>query len=222
MAEPEPAGTSHRQVSGADLAAFEELYRLQATQRAMRRLHPDPVPREHLERLVAAATRAPSGENAQPWAFVVVTDAETRASLGRLYRQLTRPALWIVARVARSESARRIQRSASHLGEHMGEAPAIVVVCMRQAYPRWLRATRVGQWGSIFPAVQNLLLAARALGLGSTLTTMHLMRHRRLKRILRIPRRYQVVAVIPVGFPKGRFGEGERRPVEEVLHWERW
>ena len=218
-----PAAPTQREVSAEGLVAYEGLYALQSTQRAMRRLHPDSVSREHLERLIAAAIRAPSGENAQPWAFVVVTDPELRARMGKLYRRVTRPFMWIVSKTTKTDSARRLLASASHLSEHMGEAPAIIVVCMRWAYPpRWLRVTRAGQWGSIFPAVQNLLLAARALGLGATLTTTHLLRHRKLKRMLGIPRRYQAVAVIPIGFPQGRFASGERKPLEEVLHWERW
>jgi nitroreductase len=215
--------TAGRTVSPEGLAAFESLYALQSTQRAMRRMYPDAVSREDLERLIAAAIRAPSGENAQPWAFIVVTDPELRARMGKLYRRVTRPFMWIVSKTTKTDSARRLLKSAAHLSEHMGEAPALIVVCMRWAYPpRWLRVTRAGQWGSIFPAVQNLLLAARALGLGATLTTTHLLRHRKLKRMLGIPRRYQAIAVIPIGFPQGRFASGERKPLEEVLHWDRW
>lgn len=205
-----------------DREAYDRLFEVLSTQRAMRRLHPDPVPEEDLERLVAAAGRAPSGENLQPWSFVVVTDPELRRRLGQLYGPLWRMVGAYLKRKGGDEQYRRILRSSDHLGAHMGEAPAIIVACTRWAYPKFLRAGRMGQWGSVFPAVQNLLLSARALGLGATMTTLHLTRERALRKLLGIPKPWRPVAVIPVGFPRGRFAAGARKPVPEILHWQRF
>jgi nitroreductase len=205
-----------------DHGAYDRLWEIMSTQRAMRRLHPDPVPKEDLERLVAAAGRAGSGENLQPWTFVVVTDPALRRKLGKLYGPLWRAVGAYLRRKSSDAQYQRIIRSSDHLGAHMGEAPAIIVVCTRWAYPRYLKAGRMGQYGSVFPAVQNLLLAARALGLGATLTTLHLTRSGTLRRLLAIPRPWRPVGVIPVGFPQGRFGEGARKPLDEILHWDRF
>jgi nitroreductase len=202
-----------------DREAYDRLWDIVSTQRAMRRLHPDPVPEEDLRRLVSAAGRAGSGENLQPWSFIVVTDPELRSRLGKLYAPLWKTVGAYLRRKSGDPQYQRIIRSCDHLGAHMGEAPAIIVACTKWAYPRFLRPGRMGQWGSVFPAIQNLLLAARALGLGATLTTLHLSRSRALRRLLEIPRPWQPVAVIPVGFPQGRFAEGARKPVAEILHW---
>ena len=102
-------------------------------------------------------------------------------------------------------------RSADHLGEHMGEAPAIVVPC---APP--------GSDASVWGAVQNLFLAARALGLGTTLTTVHRLKEDDVKTLLEVPAERQTYALIPVGYPLGKWGEAARRPVREVAYWDRW
>lgn len=208
--------------TSTDVATWDQLYALQSTQRAMRRLHPDPVPEEDVIRLLESATRGPSGQNLQPWEFVVVTDPELRQRVARLYRPLWKVYVTAMRGRHRDDAWQRMMRSGDYLSEHLAEAPVLIVGCTRRAYPRFLKAGRVGQYGSIFPAVQNLLLAARALGLGATITTLHLTRERAFKKILGIPRGVRPVALIPVGFPKGRFGLTDRRPVEDVLHRNGW
>jgi nitroreductase len=205
-----------------DVDSWAGLYALQSTQRAMRRLHPDPVAREDVLRLIQSATRAPSGQNLQPWDFIVVTDPELRRRIGRLYKPLWKVYVTAMRNRSRRESWQKMMRSGDYLAEHLAEAPVLIVVCSRPAYPRILKAGRVGQYGSVFPAIQNLMLAARALGLGATPTTLHLTRERAFKRILGIPRRVRPVVLMPVGFPRGRFGEAARLAPDQVLHWDRW
>ena len=141
--------------------------------RAMRRLQPDPVPEADLRYLVEAATQAASGSNQQRWAFVVVTDAEQRRRIGEVYRELGER--FISPRLESGELAadeERVYRGALRLAEGLGEVPALVVVCMGGPHPVDPRTCSTW-YGSIYPAIQNLMLAARSRGLGATLTTLH-------------------------------------------------
>lgn len=187
-----------------------------ATTRAMRRLDPTrPVSDADVLTIVDAATKAPTGGNSQPVRWMVVRDAEKRRRLGDIYRDCWGPVHDLyAAQVAESPGAARMLRSADHLGEHMGDAPVIVIPCSRGA---------VGQAeSSVFPAVQNLFLAARALGLGTTLTTVHRQREADVRAVLGIPDDVTTWAMIPVGYPTGRWGEAQRRPVAEVAYWDTW
>lgn len=212
MADPRPPD--------APLSLHDAIHTL----RAVRRLRPDPVPEAELRYLVEAATRAPSGENRQTWRFVVVTDATTRARLGEVYRGLGERYLrdGALASGRLDPDTERVYRHAMTLVETLGRAPALVVPCMEGPPPRD-PAGAATWWGSIFPAVQNLLLAARARGLGTTLTTLHRADEAAVKALLGIPAEVEAVALIPVGYPAGRgFGPPRRRPADEVTFWDRW
>ena len=203
------------------------------TQRALRRFLPDPVRDEVVHRMLAAATQAPSARGAEPWHFIVVRDPRLRGVIGEGYRRAWETGL--AASVAsdadrdlkgRSHYA-RMMRAAGDLAHHFAEAPVLIVCCLdhRQlgplAGPDGLRSP-VAAYASIFPAVQNLLLAARALGLGGTLTTLHTRFERELKSLLEIPAAVEVVAIVPLGYPRDRFGPTRRKPVEEVASVDRW
>jgi len=190
-----------------------------ATTRAMRRLDPErPVSDADVLTIVEAATKGPTGGNRQPVRWLVVRDAEKRRRLGEIYA-----ACWDVYRQRNvptdtsggadvSPAQSRVRSSAAHLGAHMGESPVIVLPCSRRG---------IGE-SSVFPGVQNLCLAARALGLGTTLTTIHLIREDEVKALLGVPDDVVVWAMIPVGHPTGRWGEAVRRPVTEVTYWDGW
>ena len=195
------------------------------TQRAMRRLKPDPVPEAYIQKMLWAATRAPSGANRQPWRFLVVADADKKRALGELYSQsfyassgdfmsqLPKDAPEAVRR-----NAEKTYRSAKYLADHMGESPYIILVGM---VPLGHQDGDVAG-GSIFPAVQNLLLAARALGLGAALTTIVSEQVVTVKGMFDIPDHIAIAAQIAVGWPLGRFGEAPRKPVEAVSYRDRW
>ena len=219
-----------------------------STMRAMRRLKPDPVPRELLEKLVEAATWAPSGGNEQNYEFVVVDD---RAVMSRLAELWARSANAYEAAM-RDEAVERMGeekalpliRALTFQREHFAETPAVIVPCYsRKTAPsaalklmrgiggpldaarfaaRGSRLAALTEAASIYPAVQNLLLAARALGLGANITTWHMFLEHEWKRVLGIPRGVNTYAVIPVGWPRGRFGPVTRRPAREAIHWDRW
>jgi nitroreductase len=182
-----------------------------STTRAMRRLDPDrDVSDADILTIVEAATKAATGGNMQPVRWLVVRDAEKRRQLGDIYRQC-----WGRARqLYDTGKPSRMLSSADHLGEHLGEAPVLILPCAKGA---------PGQAdSSVFPGVQNLFLAARALGLGTTLTTVHRLREDEVRAVLDIPEDVTTFALIPVGYPTGRWGEGKRRPVREVTYWDTW
>ncbi len=189
------------------------------TARAIRRLRPDPVPRELIRKVCEAGTFAPSGGNRQPWVFVAVTDAETRAFVAERYRKAfgpyIAPALEAMKQPGFSETRRRNVRSAIHLAEHLHEAPVHLFVAGR------LRRGRP-QPQAIFPAIQNVLLACRAVGLGATLTMLHLDFGREIDERLGLPEDVPSVALLPIGWPRGKHGRPPRRPVDEVLFFERY
>ena len=207
-----------------DPGLFECMYSM----RAMRRLKPDPVPEAMVERLLEAATRAPSGQNTQPWAFLVVTEEAGRRFFGEKYRSWMRKLSRgrEPAPDDRSQRAREI-RAARHLGDHMPEVPLLILACGKRDWPFAVpEDRRVGHappsYGSVYPAVQNLLLACRGLGLGASLTTLHQMFESELHDYFGIPDDYGVVASIPIGFPQGNFGPVRRHPVASKTHRERW
>lgn len=184
------------------------------TTRAMRRLDPDkPVSDADLRTIVEAGTKGPTGSNAQPVRWVVVTDADKRKRLGEIYKEC-----WGVARqgyeAQPGADTNPLLKSANHLGDHMGDAPAIIIPCAR-GNPAQLQS-------SVFGCVQNLFLAARALGLGTTLTTVHIFKQDDVRAVLGIPDDVVTFALIPVGYPMGKWGEAARKPVDEVAYWNTW
>jgi nitroreductase len=182
------------------------------TTRAMRRLDPDrPVSDEDLWSILEAATRAPSGGNQQVARWLVVRDPDRRARIGRLYGEAWNSVRQGYVDAQGDGPPSAILVSADHLAAHMGEAPVIVIPCSRTRDP-----------ASIYPACQNLFLAARELGLGTALTTVHRLKEVEVKEVLDIPEDVHTWAMIPVGYPLGRWAEAKRRPVEETTYWDRY
>ena len=194
------------------------------TQRAMRRLKSDPVPDEAIRMILEAATKAPSGMNRQAWRFIVVREAETRRRIATYFLEAFRR--FYGGPDAPPEGLTpdqvRIWRSANRLAEHLGEVPVLIVVCLQYSRTESSSPDPATRYGNIFPAIQNLLLAARGLGLGTTLTTMHRQNEQEIKSLLGIPESVETIAIIPLGYPEGKFGPPLRRPVEEVTYYERW
>jgi nitroreductase len=210
-----------------------DLYDGILTTRAMRRFTDEPVSDEEIVACLRAAVQAPSGGNIQPWQLLVVTDPEQRSAVGEIYRRSYaryRPALLASLPPFRSdedrESFERGERASLHLAEHLGEAPALVLFLL-PSFDLTLQdddgPLDVGTpFASIYPAVQNFCLAARGLGIGTTLTTVYRIFQDDLRAALEIPDRYEIVALVPMGRPRGQFGVARRRPVEAVTHWDRF
>jgi len=204
------------------------------TQRALRRFRSDPVPDAAIRRVIAAATRAPSARGAEPWFFVVVRDERARAAIGERYRAAWEAAEQFTAATDADRDVRdrphyaRMMRAARDLALNFAAAPVLIVCCLdhRQlgplAGPDCSLRSPLAAYASIFPAVQNVLLAARALGLGATLTTLHRTFEPALKAVLDIPVGVEAVALVPLGYAVDRFGATRRKPVEEVAFLDRW
>ncbi len=189
------------------------------TQRAMRRLRPDPVPEELIWTLLDAAVRAPSGGNRQPWNFVVVRDAETKAKIAEWYLDGWNTAYGPFREAAMASPAiAKTYASADHLANHLAEVPVLIVAAVNLS----MVAPVSPPGASIYPAVQNLLLAARALGLGATLTTVYRTHEAEVKQLLGIPEGVDTMALIPLGWPRGDFGPTSRMPTENIVFWEKW
>jgi nitroreductase len=199
-----------------DIGLFEAIY----TQRAIRSYKPDPVPREVLEKVLEAATKAPSGANSQPWAFVVVTDEEERHALNDIARgQFEKMYAGALARQQPGDPPPMPNLKA--MMDTIDSIPVWVIVC--STAPQTNQGPTWGRYGSIFPAVQNLLLAARGLGLGSLLSGLLGNDIPRLKEITGIPDEVEPICYIPLGYPdKQHFGPTTRRPIAEVVHWDKW
>ena len=207
-----------------------DLYEGLMTTRAMRRFSAEPVTDAEVERILAAAVQAPSGGNIQPYQFLVVTDAETRAALGAIYRRAYdryEPAvLRLVPPFTDGAARRRHERSwaaSRHLADTIGDAPVHVLVLV----PR-ISMTVTDDDGdmdvgsvlaSVYPAVQNAILAARSMGIGTCLTTVYRIHEDEVRAACSIPDRYDVVALLPLGRPTGRWGVAARRPASSITSW---
>ena len=193
----------------AEVGLFEAMH----TQRAIRRYKPDPVPDDLIRKVIDAAVRAPSASNSQPWRFVVVRDPALRAQLCDYYKKA-----WQAvdnepeARARRAQSDQRVIQPATRFVDLIRDVPVLILVC----------ATERGAYSSVYPAAQNLMLAARGLGLGTIVTTLHTRYEREIKELLGIPEGVQAVAMIPLGYPAGGFGPTRRMPGEEVTFHDRW
>lgn len=189
------------------------------TQRAIRRLKADPVDDALVLRCIELAQKAPTGSNAQNWEFVVVKDRAVKAKLARYNRQAWRVYGGLGKWIARDDPDQlKIIKAVEWQADHFEEIPVIVVACLKGPAPIWPRAAATSYYGSIYPSVQNLLLAARSAGLGAALITLPLWSHFLARRALGLPYLVSPCAVIPMGWPKGRYGPTRRKPVGDIVH----
>jgi nitroreductase len=185
------------------------------TQRSIRRFRRDPIPAEDLRLILEAAVRAPNGGNSQIARFLVVTDRERIRAFGRLYHE----AWWAKRRAEQGwtrpediPADNRNYRAAMGLAETMGEVPCVVLAF----------AVPPGSANSVIPAAQNLMLAARALGIGSVPTTLHPSVMDRFRASFGVPADATFHFCIPLGYPEGRFGGSVRRPTAETTYFDAW
>lgn len=206
----------------------QDFFHIVRTTRSMRRLDTRPVPMEMIRTIIDAGTRAASGENTQPWHFIVITENEGKSKLGKWYQAVFNEGFSAQLPADHDHSAlARDLRAAQYLAEHLHEAPVLLLVCGLRDWPFDLKGDdRIGlpppSYGSVYPCIQNILLACRALGLGATLTTAHRGFEEKLHTEFGISHEYGVVAMIPIGYPLGKFGPVTRKPLQEVVSLERW
>lgn len=187
----------------------------------MRWLKPDPVSDELVEKLIWAATRASNPGNVQPWDFVVIRDEPTRRDVAELITGHLDGLRRAPEALPRDPTQRRILEGVGHLVEHFSDAPVLILVCGNNIYP--LDAPREHlMYSAVFGAAQNLLVAARALGLGAAYTTFHSAREEEIKAKLGIPAATKICVTIPIGWPGRPFGHLTRKPVGDVVHHDHW
>ncbi|MGV0625818.1 nitroreductase family protein [Mycolicibacter minnesotensis] len=197
------------------------------TQRAIRRLYSDPIDDAVVLKCIELALRAPTGNDGQNWEFIVVKDRAVKEELAKRYRQAWKIQRDVVLRrkIKTDETIAGIARAMQWQIDHFAELPVLVVACLRLGAKegrlpvvRMPHIAESAYWGSIYPSVQNLLLAARAMGLGASLITLPLWNQRATRRVLGLPHAVTPCCVVPLGWPRGRYGPTTRRPVEEVVH----
>ena len=205
-----------------EITGTTDLFEIMRTTRSMRRLKPDPVPNELIRKILEAGVCAPSGGNMQRWRFLVITGACIKQAVGAYYKRA-----WdeqVGPRYRAGEPAPGMDRdrflrlldAAEYLAAHIHEAPVWIVPCLEGG-----AATRTSG-SSIYPAVQNMLLAARALGLGATLTTLYLAFEKEAEAAFGLPEGVHSYAIVPIGYPRGRFGPVRRVALSDVVYQDRW
>ena len=198
---------------GEDIGLFEAI----RTTRAIRRLKSDPVPPELIRKVCEAGTFGPSGGNRQPWIFIAVTEPERRQFIADSYRKVFRPYIAPAIEAAKSpdfpDRKRRNMQAAIHLADNLHNAPVHLVVA------GWTRRGQQQTQG-LFPAIQNILLACRAVGLGASLTTAHTGVQREIDDYLNLSEKTPSCALIPIGWPIGKYGTPPRKSIDECLYFE--
>ena len=209
--------------------AETDLFDIMYSCRSMRRLKTDPVPLDLIYKVVEAGTQGPSGGGVQAWRFVVVTEQKVKEQIAELYLRGWRVAETNYAKAGLTPENSKNVRAAAYLAEHLAEAPVLLIPCLRSRKSHEARLNGPHRetfvrilGGSIYPAIQNILLACRALGLGASLTTITTLYEDEMRNILDLPEFMTTYALIPIGYPKGKFGPVTRRPVEEVTWLNRY
>jgi nitroreductase len=200
-----------------------DVFEIMHTMRAMRRLKPDPVPDELIRKILLAGQAAASGGNTQRWRFLVLKDPAIKKQVQAYYKKafdkVVGPRYATGAPSPGSNPARHKRQHAAveYLTDHYHEAPVWIVACLEDG-PNPNRVAGA----SIYPAVENMLLAARALGLGSVLTTRHINYEKECDAAMGIPPGFHSYAILPIGYPMGRFGPVGRGPLADVVYLDDW
>jgi nitroreductase len=206
-----------------DTAVTDQL--LSTTRSVRRRLDLDrPVEREVILDCIRLAAQSPTGGNSQGWRWVVVTDADKRAELARLYNEAGGEYLRATAaRTDSSEQTQRVYKSAVYLAEVLHRVPVHVIPCIFGRVDGNNNAGAAGFYGSIIPAAWSFQLALRSRGLGSAWTTVHLSKEKEAAELLGIPDNVTQIALLPVAYTIGTdFKPADRPPVEDIVFWDQW
>lgn len=196
------------------------------TQRAIRYWQEKPVPRDVLEKVIEAGSKAPSGSNTQPWIFVVIDDEAQRQKIGDALNAVYEggPLKEMIAEGQKSDdkTQRLMLKGAQSFFSKLAKAPAIIVPCLYKLSSPTPDPGSLEAGSSIYMAVQNVMLSARALGLGTVMTTAHVLINDALRETCGIPDDAYPAALIPIGYPDANFGPTTRKPVEEIIKYNSW
>ncbi len=219
MSQLPPDGPDRTGAGASVPERFDDVLEVLATARSTRRFAGTPVAPEVLERLVWAATRAASANNCQPWSFVIVTEPARLEALAAALRPFES---WIASLAPPAdEDERRTRAGAARLLADFAALPAVIAVCAQNVFPA--DAPRPAyMWSAVGGAVQNLLVAARAMELGAAPTMFHVLDERSVSDVLALPEGWRVGALVAVGTPLAPAAPVRRRSLDEVIHWQRW
>ena len=198
-----------------------DVFEAMETCRAMRYLKPDPVDPTLVKKCVHAATRASNPGNSQGWDFVVLRDPAAKTRIGDALREKLAPVIAGMSEADADPVGQRMYAGVSYLLDHFDAVPVFVLVCGRVVYPPQAPQAEMVP-AALYPAAQNLIVAARALGLGTTFTTFHVLVESTLREVLEIPDEVRLGVMIALGWPARAFGPVRRKPVDQVMHWDRW
>lgn len=204
----------------------DDIWDAMYTQRAIRYWQEKPVPRDVLEKVIESASKAPSGSNTQPWVFLVIDDEDQRQKIGDALNAVYEggPLKEMIAEGQKSDdkTQRLMLKGAQSFFSKLAKAPAIIVPCLYKLSSPTADPTSLEAGSSIYMAVQNLMLSARALGLGTVMTTAHVLINDPLREVCNIPDNAYPAALIPIGYPDANFGPTTRKPVEEIIKYNTW
>jgi nitroreductase len=196
-----------------------DVFEAMGTCRAIRYLKPDPIPDELMDKVLWAATRAPSPGNSQGWDFIVVDDAVKKTTIADAVRAAMAERVAAMPRIDRT--SRLMLDGTAALVDSLADAPALIFVTGGVIYPPGAPREQF-TWSALYPAAQNIIVAARALGLGTTFTTFHATAEPTIREVLAIPAHIKIAAMIPIGWPAVPFGPVVRRPVVDFVHRNGW
>ena len=207
--------------AGAVASDAVDVFDAMDTAVSMRWLKPDPVPDDMIDKLMWAATRASNPGNSQPWDFVVVRDEATRRDVAKLITDRLEGVRRFTAPLPDDPTQRRIFQGVGHLVEHLADAPVLIFVCGNNVYPPDAPRDYL-MYSAVYGAAQNLMVAARALGLGAAYTTFQFTSEAEIKARLGIPEATRICVTLPIGWPDRPFGRLTRKPLDEVVHYDHW
>ena len=198
-----------------------DVFEAMETCRAIRYLEAEPIPEDTIRKVIHAATRASNPGNSQAWDFLVLRDAERKERIGEALRKRMLPVIEALSADDKSVAGQRMYSGVLHLLRNFERVPLYILVCGRAIYPPQNPTPEMVS-AALYPAAQNLIVAARALGLGTTFTTFHATAEDVVRRELAIPDDVTIGVMIAMGRPARPFGPVKRKPIDEVLHWDRW
>ena len=218
-------------VSKADLPRgqdpTDDIWEVIYTQRAIRYWQDRKVPRELLEQVIEAGSKAPSGSNMQPWVFLVIDENEKRTIISVALREvfeasLAKQSFFVAGENSEDRTQRLMLRGAREFFSRLERAPALIIPCLYKLASPTHDPAALLAGSSIYTAVQNIMLSARALGLGTVMTTAQVMIEPTLREVLKMPDDAYPVAFIPIGYPDANFGPTTRKGLDEILCWNEW
>lgn len=197
---------------------FDTVFEMMQTARSVRRYTDQPIPRDVLQRVVQCGTFASNPRNTQPWHFIIVDDPATKQKFCDLISYRASEVEAVIPSLS-TDAKKKMYQGAADLIRSMSTVPAIIFVCGVSLEYGPGFDSREMVLSSVFASAQNILVAARAAGLGAAYTTLQLHAQKETEQLLGVPEGTSIEATLPIGYPRTAFGPVNRKPLDEVVHW---